>query len=222
MRYIQSTASGYILAGGLALLLSGCLTSGVDTVPNDTTSIAGNTNSAPVISGSPPSAITIGQTYTFIPNASDPDGDPLTFSIVSRPTWANFDTVTGELSGPTFLGNEGDYADIVISVTDGRTSTSLRQFSISVTQASLGSATLSLIAPTFNTDGTPFTDLAAFKIYYGMTVDRYPNDVYIGNPGISTYVVENLAPGTYYFVATAINRSDIESVYSNEVTRVVE
>ena len=222
MRCIQSTASGYVLAGGLALLLSGCLTSGVDAVPNDTTSIAGNTNSAPVISGSPPSAITIGQTYTFIPNASDPDGDPLTFSIVNRPTWANFDTVTGELSGPTFLGNEGDYADIVISVTDGRTSTSLRQFSVSVTQASLGSATLSLIAPTLNTDGTPFMDLAAYKLYFGMSSGEYPNEIYIDNPGVSEYVVENLAPSTYYFVATAINQSGFESGYSNRVTRVVE
>ncbi len=222
MRYIQSKASGCIIAGGLALFLSGCLTSGADTVPNDTTSISGNSNSAPVISGSPPSAITIGQTYTFIPNASDLDGDSLTFSIANCPTWATFDPTTGEITGQAFLGNEGDHTDIVISVTDGQATTSLRQFSISVTQASLGSATLSLVAPTLNTDGTPFTDLAAFKIYYGMSANQHPNDVYIGNPGISTYMIENLAPGTYYFVATAINQSDIESGYSNEVARVVE
>ena len=215
-------ASRCIVTGGLALLLSGCLTSGAETVPNDTTSTSGNTNSAPVISGNPPSAITIGQTYTFVPNASDPDGDPLTFSIANCPPWATFDPTTGELTGEAFLGNEGDYTDIVISATDGQTTTSLRQFSISVTQASLGSATLTLIAPTLNTDGTPFTDLASFKIYYGMMPNQYPNDVYINNPGISTYVVENLAPGIYYFVATAINQSGIESRFSNEVSRVAE
>ena len=33
----------------------------------------------------------------------------------------------------------------------------------------------------------------------------------IDNPTISTYVVENLAPGTYAFVATAFNAAGVES-----------
>ena len=34
-----------------------------------------------------------------LPTASDPDGQPLTFSIRNRPSWAAFDTATGRLQG---------------------------------------------------------------------------------------------------------------------------
>ena len=43
----------------------------------------------------------------------------------------------------------------------------------------------------------------------------------IDNPGLSSYVVENLVPGTYEFVATSINALGVESVYSNSATKVV-
>ncbi|MDH5619722.1 MAG: putative Ig domain-containing protein, partial [Gammaproteobacteria bacterium] len=156
-----------------------------------------------------------------VPNASDPDGDTLTFSVTNLPGWARFNTSTGELSGQPTLVDAGVYGNIRISVNDGSTTVELRPFSITVTQASLGSATLSIQAPATNTDGTPFTDLMAFKIYFGMTSGQYPNEIYINSPGISSYVVENLAPGSYYFVATAINGTGMESSFSNEVTRVV-
>lgn len=85
----------------------------------------------------------------------------------------------------------------------------------------LGSVQLTLGAPIRNTDGSPVADLAAYKIYYGNSSGLYPNEVFIGNPGITTVVVDNLAPGSYYFVATAINGLNIESGYSNEIRRTV-
>ena len=48
------------------------------------------------------------------------------------------------------------------------------------------------------------------------------NSVTIDNPGITTYVIENLAPGTYEFSSTAFNSNGIESEYSNFATKVVE
>mgnify|MGYP000573789795 CR=1 FL=1 len=42
-------------------------------------------NSAPTISGSPAGAVTIGDSYSFSPNASDPDGDALSFTTAQRP-----------------------------------------------------------------------------------------------------------------------------------------
>ena len=210
-----------IVSIGMLVLLGGCLTSVEETVvPEEPSSLADN-NAAPTIAGNPGSAATVGQVYTFVPNASDPDGDTLTFSVTNLPGWARFNTSTGELSGQPTLVDEGVYGNIRISVYDGSTTVDLRPFSITVTQASLGSATLSIQAPATNTDGTPFTDLMAFKIYYGMTSGQYPNEIYINSPGISSYVVENLAPGSYYFVATAINGTGMESSFSNEVTRVV-
>ncbi len=43
----------------------------------------------------------------------------------------------------------------------------------------------------------------------------------INNPGVSSYVVENLPAGTLEFVATSFNDDGIESEYSNPMTKVV-
>ena len=67
-----------------------------------------------------------------------------------------------------------------------------------------GTATLSWLPPTQNTDGSQLTDLAGYKIFYGTSSDYLPNEITIDNPGISTFVVENLEGGhTFYFMITA-------------------
>ena len=76
-------------------------------------------------------------------------------------------------------------------------------------------------APTMNEDGTPLTDLAGYTIYWGTSPGNYPNSVTIDNPSVTTYVVDNLAPGTYEFVATSFNSAGVESRYSGAATRVV-
>jgi hypothetical protein len=81
--------------------------------------------------------------------------------------------------------------------------------------------TLSWTPPTQNEDGTALTDLAGYWIYWGTSPGSYPDSVKIDNPGLSTYVVDNLVPGTYEFVATSFNASGVESVYSNPATKVV-
>ena len=47
-------------------------------------------NAPPVISGSPPTTVTVGQIYSFTPTATDPDGNPLTFVVANLPSWAHF------------------------------------------------------------------------------------------------------------------------------------
>ncbi len=88
-------------------------------------------NTPPEISGTPDTLAYVDKVYTFIPTATDADGDTLTFSIQNLPPWATFDTSTGTLTGiPTEIGT---FADIVISVSDGRGgSDSLEAFTIEV------------------------------------------------------------------------------------------
>ena len=204
------------------LLLSGCNDSEGE---GDRISIPDNPdtpgNQAPAISGNPSPAVNIGEQYSFTPSASDPDGDSLTFSIQGLPSWASFSSSNGRITGTPSMADEGSYGSIAISVSDGKLSTSLPEFSIDAVAASLGSVTLSWTPPTQNEDGTVLTDLAAYKIYYGLSAGSYGNQVRIDNPGISTYVVDNLAPNTYYFVSTAINASGVESSYSNMATKIV-
>jgi len=115
----------------------------------------------------------------------------------------------------------GAYNSIGITVTDGQQSASLPPFSIDVAAIALGSVTLSWTPPTVNTDGSALTDLTAYKFYYGLSEGNYPNEIRVDNPGIATYVVEDLAPNTYYFVVTAVNSSGIESVFSNFAVKAV-
>ncbi len=91
------------------------------------------TNSPPTISGTPTSTVEAGRWYRFDPDASDADDDALTFAISGRPAWAGFNTSTGRLSGRPEADDAGTYADIVISVSDGKASSSLPAFSLTVT-----------------------------------------------------------------------------------------
>ncbi len=178
-------------------------------------------NRAPTISGTPPTTAQEGQAYSFTPSASDPDGDTLTFSITNKPSWATFSTTTGALSGTPPSGSTGSYGNIVISVSDAKASASLPAFSISVQQTATGSATLSWSAPTLRTDGTPLTNLAGYRIHYGTTQGQYAYRVTINNPGLNTYVVENLAAGTWYFTTTAFDSTGAESDYSNVASKTI-
>ena len=87
--------------------------------------------------------------------------------------------------------------------------------------SSSGTVTLSWTPPTQNMDGSYLTDLAGYNIYYGLTEGQYSQRINIDNPGIATYVVTNLSPNTYYFVATSYNTNGVESPYSQPVIRVV-
>ncbi|MET0029467.1 MAG: FG-GAP-like repeat-containing protein [Candidatus Thiodiazotropha sp.] len=95
-------------------------------------SIAGNR--PPSIGGSPETTVPGYQSYRFVPSASDADNDTLVFSIVNQPVWASFDPASGELSGTPTHENLGTTQGIVIRVSDGRDSSELPAFAISVTE----------------------------------------------------------------------------------------
>jgi len=84
-----------------------------------------------------------------------------------------------------------------------------------------GTALMSWTSPTDNTDNSTLTDLAGFKIYYGTFPGEYDRTITINNPGLSSYLVENLASSDWFFVMTAFNISGIESAYSAEVYKEI-
>ena len=134
-------------------------------------------NSAPVISGIPTFKVVKGETYSFVPDASD---------------------------------------------VDAGASASLGPFVIQVLQVGPRSAELGWIPPTENSDGSPLTDLSGYVVYWGTTKGNHSSSVTLENPGLTTYVVENLAPGqTYYFVVTAYNEAGLESDDSNEASKTI-
>jgi hypothetical protein len=179
------------------------------------------TNTAPTISGTPATSAQVGTAYKFAPTATDADGNALTFSITGRPAWAAFDSATGALFGTPSAADVATYANIVISVSDGRATSRLPAFSITVQDYSFGSATLTWLPPTENIDDSAITNLAGYRLYWGSQPGSYSKSVAIMSPGVTTYVVENLASGTYYFAATAVNAAGVESAPSAAVAAVV-
>jgi hypothetical protein len=182
-------------------------------------------NSAPSISGTPATSIVQNSAYQFVPTASDPDGDPLTFSITyeHEPGWTSFDPVTGSLTGTPTAADVGTTDGIVISVTDGTSTASLPPFGITVDAIGPVSITLSWSIPTTNEDGTPLTDLAGFKIYYRTSTGTYSDPTIVDNPGVSSFVIENLSvASTYVFAAKAFDTSGNDSDFSNEAIKTFE
>ena len=113
----------------------------------------------------------------------------------------------------------GRYDSIGITVSDGQATAELPDFAIDVTSVALGSVTLSWIPPSENTDGSPLTDLAGYRIYYGVDPQNFSDVIEITNASLTSYVVDNLTPNTWYFAASALNSSGVESTLSSPAAR---
>jgi hypothetical protein len=227
MNNLESKLSIASLMMIFAAALGGCSGGGSGSAASDTQVAPGTlppppaSNNRPTISGTPGTSALVGDNYTFTPAASDPDDDPLTFSVQGKPAWAVFSDSTGVLSGTPSVADVGSYSGIAISVSDGDMSANLPQFSVDVVQNANGSVTVSWTPPTLNEDGSTLNDLAAYKFYYGTSSGTYTKEVRVDIPGLSSFVIENLTPATYYIVATAINSNEVESAFSNETTKQV-
>lgn len=114
-------------------------------------------NSAPTISGTPPTTATVNVAYKFQPTATDRNGDRISFSIRNKPAWATFSSSTGLLSGTPATARQ--YPNIIISASDGRKKSSLPAFTITVANAT----TVTNRAPTIG--GTPATSVQAGSAY---------------------------------------------------------
>ncbi|MBU1667430.1 tandem-95 repeat protein [bacterium] len=117
-------------------------------------------NDAPVISGIPNGTVNEDEAYSFIPTFSDVDEDNLTLSIVNRPTWAEFNTTTGALTGTPTNDDVNITTDIVISVTDGNKTASLPAFDLEVVNVNDAPIAEDLNV-TINEDNTTVINIAA-------------------------------------------------------------
>jgi len=179
-------------------------------------------NTPPVISGLPATAVITGAAYSFAPKASDPDGNPLAFSISGKPSWATFTTATGTLTGKA---QAGTYSNVVISVSDGTASRSLPAFTITVGAAAstnTGTASLTWIAPTRNADGSALTNLVGYRVYYGTSSSRFSQVIELTGSHNTTYAFTQLARGTHYFAVASFNSAGAESEMSAVGSKTIQ
>jgi hypothetical protein len=78
-----------------------------------------------------------------------------------------------------------------------------------------GTATLSWTPPTERVDGSALDNLAGYEIYYGQDPTRLDQVIALDNPGLTTYVVEQLSQGTWHFGMKAVDAEGRHSALSN-------
>jgi len=234
MRLIQMSAGKFACVLLSAFMLVACggggggskSTAGVtdptsDPTPAPTNPPGGATNSAPTIQGQPANSVAAGQSYSFQPSARDADNDTLGFSARNLPGWASLDEATGRISGRPTSADVGSYSGITITVSDGQTSASLAAFSITVSDVAMGSATVSWTPPTENTDGSALTNLSGYEVRYGRDAEALDQSISLDNPSLSSYLVENLSEGTWYFAVMAVNAQGATSALSNLASKTI-
>jgi hypothetical protein len=119
-------------------------------------------------------------------------------------------------------------ATISLAACDGgpaTTSTTASSQSTPVTSSSdppaASTATLSWRAPDQNTNGSALTNLAGYRIYYGTGTNALNQVIDVPTVGVTDYVIDNLAAGTYYFSIRAYTSAGVESGLSNIVSKTI-
>lgn len=182
-------------------------------------------NQAPVISGDPSQSVTAGSAYSFVPSASDADGDTLSYSVTNLPSWALFDSATGTLSGTPQGTDVGAYSNIQVTVSDGTDTTALDAFSIRVDAAvaATGSISLTWTAPATRADGSSLdiSEIGGYVVYLGTSSDNLQMLVDIKDGSATAYTIGELQLGTYYIAVTTYDMDGYASSYSNVVSKNV-
>jgi len=213
----------------LALSLGGCTDDVQNPVNPPTSSSTGTSVKAPaaavVLAGNPPANVTVGDPYYYAPTVSQGSG-PVSFSILGQPPWTSFDSQTGALAGTPTAADVGLSGEITITASNSVNTVSIGPFTIEVdpaasTAAATGSATLTWSPPDQNVDGSPLTNLAGYLVHYGTSETSLTQIIDLSDAGATTYVVSNLAPGTYYFAVSAYNSLGLEGAWSNIASKTL-
>jgi hypothetical protein len=177
-------------------------------------------NKAPTLTGAPVLSAPYGKAYRFAPIAGDAEGNTLTFSIQNKPSWVAFNTATGVLTGTPWVN--GTYSNVIVSVSDGKSTTALPAFNITVSKPVVtGNASLSWTAPTESEDGAALGDLAGYRVVYGTSPDQMTQQLNVPGASATSVSVEELAAGTYYFAVKAYTKTGVESTLSAIVYKQV-
>jgi plastocyanin len=208
-------------------------------------------NDAPTISGTPATSIVDGNAYSFTPTASDIENDTLSFTITNQPTWAIFDTATGELSGNPTPAHVGTTSGIVIRVEDpSLDGNDLASFNVEVTASNAAPVITQGINTTvvMSEDGSPTafsltldatdanSDLLTWSISSQATngsatvsgtgnskaINYTPNNHYFGVDSFVVNVSDGLVNDTITVNVTVSSVNDLPNFTSTGVTAATE
>jgi hypothetical protein len=110
---------------------------------------------------------------------------------------------------------------ITVTAEDIAGDTTSKSLTVNRESGESGSATLSWTPPTSRVDGSALMNLAGYRIYYGRMPGIYDYEIDVDSAGSSTYVVEDLVSGDWFFAVAAYDADGLESERSNEVLREI-
>jgi len=143
--------------------------------------------------------------------------------IVKFPALAALFALSTLLAGCSDSDDTAGTAAAPASTTSSTTSTSATTTSTTTATvtstatdgSSNGAATLSWVPPTENTNGQSVSDLAGYYIYYGTDESDLSQIISVAGADTTTFVVNGLVSGTYYFAVRAYNTMGVDSAQSD-------
>lgn len=101
------------------------------------------------------------------------------------------------------------------------TTTTTTTATTTATAATVGTAKLTWVAPTQNTDGSLINNLQGYHIHYGNSPTALGQMVDVSGASATTYVVTGLTTGTWYFSVSAYNSAGLESAPSSTASKTI-
>ncbi|KAA3626088.1 MAG: fibronectin type III domain-containing protein [Proteobacteria bacterium] len=142
-------------------------------------------------------------------------------------TWSSSNATSCSASGAWSGGKGTSGNETIGSLTSDSTFTlvctgtggsTTRSTTVTIVVNSSRSVEVTWDPPTTRADGSPLTNLDGYKIHYGTASGSYTQTITVDNASITSYTVDNLTNGTYYFAVTAYDTDAMESGYSMEVS----
>ncbi|NEP10260.1 MAG: DUF4114 domain-containing protein [Symploca sp. SIO2C1] len=188
-------------------------------------------NTPPQILSIPPTEIGINQTYRYTTQATDPEGDPLSFSLGAHPEGMTIDETTGEVQWtPTQVGTQ----EVEVVVRDTQGGVNRQVYAVVVTSAAVNQAPTITSTPTFLADTVDSyqyqlaaTDPDGDPLIYsllvqpsGMSIDEngllqwLPMTSQLGDHTVTVAAFDSLGLGatqTYTLQVTEVNQAPVIS-----------
>ena len=174
-------------------------------------------NQAPIAVNPGSQAGVVGAITTLAIQASDPQGQPLTFSASGLPAGLTIDSKSGIISG-AIASTASATNTVIVTVSDGQASANV-SFSWTVTP---GDTPPLLTTPVkFAWDASPSLEVVGYRLFIGSVSGNYFRSIDLGK--VTTFAVSDLIFGEQIFVVvSAFDGTGRASAFSNEVSHVVQ
>jgi len=161
-------------------------------------------NHAPIITSSPVTQVNEGATYSYDVQATDSDGDTLTYSLTEHPPWLSINSATGVISGTAPLVSSDTNFDVEVEVSDGHGGIDTQSYTLKVKNICDGDTTppvITVIYPENKEYDTHTISLRAFTDEPAEMTFRLDEGAIIemNNPSddLFTYTLHDVSDGNH-------------------------